>query len=106
MPSKSLLLLVDVAHAARGQQLEPALHLADGVRRALAASLGSVMMGVNKCGMPRTCQFDPLRIHENEPHLRGVVRYSKLMIMALMATDLPTRATGDQHVRIPASIVR
>ena len=37
---EELVVLVDVAHAARGQQLEPALHLADGVAQGVGGQLG------------------------------------------------------------------
>ena len=60
------------------------------LRRALAASLGSVIMGVNRCGMPSympsSTRFGSTRISRT---CAGVVRKSRLMIMALMATDLP-----------------
>ena len=90
MPSKSLLYWSMLRTLREASSLSRRSISRTALRRALAASLGSVMMGVNKCGMPSympsSTRFGSTRMSRT---CAGVVRYSKLMIMALMATDLP-----------------
>ena len=60
------------------------------LRSAFAASFGSVIIGVNRWGipsyMPSSTRFGSTRISLT---CAGVVRYRRLIIIALMATDLP-----------------
>src|ERR1700753_910493 len=60
------------------------------LRKAFAASFASVMIGVNRCGMPSympsSTRLGSTRIMRT---CSGVLLNSTLMIMALMATDLP-----------------
>ena len=60
------------------------------LRRAFAASFASVMIGVNRCGIPSyipsSTRFGSTRIMRT---CSGVLLNSTLMIIALIATDLP-----------------
>ena len=68
---KELVVLVDVAHAAGGQQLEAALHFADGVAQGVGGQLGLGDDGREEVGNAFVhAQFDALGIDEDEPDLR------------------------------------
>ncbi len=68
---EELVVLVDVAHAAAGQQLEAALHLADGVAQGVGCQLGLGDDGREEMRNALVhAEFHALGIDEDEPHLR------------------------------------
>ena len=69
---EELVVLVDVADAAGGQQLEAALHFADGVAQGVGGQLGLGDDGREEVRNAFVhAQLDALGIHENEPDLGG-----------------------------------
>ena len=92
--------MVDVAHATRGQQLQTAFHLADGVSESIGSQLD---LGDDRREQVRNAlvhtQLDALGIDENEPDLRGRGAVEQAHDHGVDGHRLArTGRAGDQHM--------